>query len=66
MASTLQSKVNAEWGEAKGFYWNGFLEEVGNYLLKEKQEEEEDVISVAPRQCSKSHERGAIQNKKKS
>ena len=44
--STLESTVKAEWGEAKGFYWTPLLEEVGNYLLKEKGEDEEDVIDA--------------------
>ena len=42
--NTLESK--AEWGKAKGFYWNDFLEEAGNYLAKEKGEDEEDVIDA--------------------
>ena len=45
-ANTLESTVKAEWGEAKGFYWNDFIEEVGNHLVKEKGEDEEDVIDA--------------------
>ena len=44
--STLESKVKAQWGESKGFYWNSFLGDMENYLLIEKQEEEEDVIDA--------------------
>ena len=40
----MESTAKAEWGKAKGFYWNDFLGEVGNYLVNEKQEDEEDVI----------------------
>jgi len=29
-----QATVKAEWGEAKGFYWTEFLEEVGKYLIE--------------------------------
>ena len=30
----MESTVKAEWGEAKGFYWTEFLEEVGKYLIE--------------------------------
>jgi len=29
MASTLEQLVKVAWGEAKGPYWNKFIEEVG-------------------------------------
>ena len=36
--STLESKVKAEWGEAKGFYWTPLLEDIGNRLTEKKKE----------------------------
>jgi len=36
MSTGLEQRVKVEWGEAKGLYWNEFLEEVGNHLVKEK------------------------------
>ena len=39
----LESTVKAEWGEAKGFYWNDFLKEVGTYLRDDEERDEEDI-----------------------
>jgi len=42
----VESTAKAEWGKAKGFYRNDFIEEVANHLAKEKGEDEEDLINV--------------------
>ena len=38
--------MQVEWGDTKGLYWNSFIEEVGKYLIAEKEEEEVDVIDA--------------------
>jgi len=30
--------VNAEWGEAKGFYWTPLLGDIGNFLTEKKKD----------------------------
>jgi len=37
MPTGLEQRVKVEWGKAKGFYWNDFLEEVGNISRKRKE-----------------------------
>jgi len=39
----LEQRVKVEWREAKGFYWNDFLEEMGKYLSDEEDLDEEDI-----------------------